>query len=109
MQTVSAVNQSSYTIRAVYSGDGSFQANQSPDFAQTVNKSPTTTVVTSSLNPSVLGQSVTFTANVSSTSGEPFTTNFGNDLQFFNNGVLIGQGNIDPSGQRTLTLNNLAP
>src|SRR5206468_9514887 len=45
-------------------GDTNFNTSTSPNYAQTVNKADTTTTVTSSANPSVFGQSVTFTASV---------------------------------------------
>jgi len=48
----------------------------------------TTTVLTSSLNPSFVGQSVTFTATISSTPTVPD----GTSVNFTNNGTLIGTG-----------------
>jgi hypothetical protein len=51
-------------INGVYSSDGDFLASTSANFTQNVNKASTTTVITSSVNPSVFGQSVTFTATV---------------------------------------------
>src|SRR5262249_24314576 len=58
-----------HTITAVYAGDTNFNGstgtlNTNP---QVVNQGGTTTAVTSSANPSVFGQSVTFTATVSAT------------------------------------------
>ena len=53
----------SATITAVYSGDLNFGGNTN-SVAQTVNKTSTTTGVTSSLNPSAAGNSVTFTATI---------------------------------------------
>ena len=52
------------TITAAYSGDASFDVS-SGSVVQTVNKTATTTVVVSNLNPSSVGQNVTFTATVS--------------------------------------------
>src|SRR5207249_428553 len=50
---------------ATHSGDGNFDlSSTSTSFIQTVNREPTTTTVSSSQNPSVFGQSVTFTATV---------------------------------------------
>jgi Bacterial Ig-like domain (group 3) len=51
-------------IKAVYSGDSKFAASTSKVVKQVVNKATTTTTLTSSLNPSNFGQSVTFTASV---------------------------------------------
>jgi hypothetical protein len=55
---------SSHSITAVYGGDTNFTTSTSSALTQTVNQDTTTTTVASSLNPSVYGQSVTFTATV---------------------------------------------
>jgi uncharacterized repeat protein (TIGR03803 family) len=51
-------------IKAVYSGDSTFATSMSKAASQVVNKATTTTALTSSLNPSKVGQSVTFAASV---------------------------------------------
>ena len=53
-----------HTISAVYGGDDNFETSSSTALTQTVNKTGTTTTLTSSANPSTFGQSVTFTAAV---------------------------------------------
>ena len=52
------------SITADYSGDANFLSSNSANFVQVVNQASSTTAVTSSVNPSVFGQSVTFTATV---------------------------------------------
>jgi len=52
------------SIVALYSGDPIYQPSRSVPLKQQVTKSPTTTTLTSSPNPSQEGQSVTFTATV---------------------------------------------
>jgi hypothetical protein len=52
-------------ITAVYSDDSSYAASWSPGLTQAVNKRTTTTTISSSLNPSTVGQAVTYTAAVS--------------------------------------------
>jgi hypothetical protein len=52
-------------VRAVYGGDSTLLGSTSKPVDQVVNKAATTTTLTSSLNPSNVGQSVTFTASVS--------------------------------------------
>jgi len=52
------------TITATYSGDSNFNPSTSSTLAEVVNPASTTTKLTSSLNPSVYGQTVTFTALV---------------------------------------------
>ena len=54
----------SHNITAVYSGDASNAASTSAIMTQVVTADPTTTVVTATVNPTVFGQSVTFTATV---------------------------------------------
>ena len=51
-------------ITAVYIGDSHFTTSTSAALSQSVNQAGTTSVVTSATNPSVFGQSVTFTATV---------------------------------------------
>jgi ELWxxDGT repeat protein len=69
--TTSSLSVGSHTITAFYGGDGTFTASTSAALAQTVNPAASTTVVTSPVNPSVLGQEVTFTVIV--TAGAPAT------------------------------------
>ncbi|MGX1853891.1 beta strand repeat-containing protein, partial [Streptomyces sp. NPDC055299] len=52
-----------YTVTATYSGDANFTGSSGSD-TQTVTAAPTTTTVSSSPDPSVVGESVTFTATV---------------------------------------------
>ena len=52
------------SITAVYSGDSDLAGSTSAAVTETVNKASSTVTLRSSLNPSVSGQSVTFTATV---------------------------------------------
>ena len=52
------------TVTAAYSGDGNFNPSTSSTLTEVVNPASTTTRLMSSLNPSVYGQTVTFTALV---------------------------------------------
>jgi hypothetical protein len=61
--TVSSLSTGPHTVTAVYSGDGSFFTSAG-SLAQTVNPDSTTTTLTSSVNPSFLGQAVTLSAAV---------------------------------------------
>src|SRR6267378_91562 len=56
-----------HSITGVYSGDVNFNPSTSAPLTQTVNMGNTTTALTSSVNPSVSGQSVTYTATVTAT------------------------------------------
>ena len=58
-----------HSITASYAGDTNNSAGTSPMVSQVVNLATSSIVVTSSLNPSNFGQSVTFTATVSAATG----------------------------------------
>src|ERR1700674_1075690 len=65
--TTSSPTVGTHTIKATYPGDAEFKPS-SGSVMQVVEKYPTTATLSSSLNPSKLGQAVTFTAHVTSTS-----------------------------------------
>jgi hypothetical protein len=62
--TTSTLKVGTTSVTAVYAGDSNFAASKSKAVSQVVNKATTTTTLTSSPNPSNVGQSVTFRANV---------------------------------------------
>jgi hypothetical protein len=67
---ISSLSVSTHTITALYSGDGNFLASSGDDSAapEVVNQASSATAVSSSANPAVWGQVVTFTATVSAVS-----------------------------------------
>jgi hypothetical protein len=93
-------------VEAIYQGvSGSFSASTSNVVAQVVTSVSTTTVLTSAPNPSILGQSVTFTATVAPTSGSSVptgTVNFYKCASATSCGApsLLGTGTLS-SGQAT--------
>ncbi len=83
-----------HEITAVYSGDPNFTGSTSPAFTQTVNPAATSTSLSSFVNPSVTGQSVTMTATVSVNSpgsGTPTGT-----VSFEDNGTVIAGCTAEP-------------
>src|SRR5262249_8940949 len=70
--------------------------------SQTVNRILTTTTLTSSANPSISGDPVTFTATVIAASG----TATGN-VSFKCGNTLLGTVALDPSGVATITVSSL--
>ena len=107
--TTSAFSVGNHTITANYAGDvaAGFDPSSGPlnSNPQTVFAAATTTSVTSSADPSVFGQPVTFTATVS-TAG--FGTPTGN-VQFLDNGNTIGGAvALNVSGQAQLTTSTLS-
>ncbi|AZH29610.1 Ig-like domain repeat protein [Paenibacillus sp. M-152] len=76
--SVSDLSIGTHQITAVYSGDGAFGTSASAPLGQVVTdavpKKSTTTTVTSTRNPSTVGQSVTIHATVTGPSGTPTGT-----------------------------------
>ena len=67
--TVTYTGTGSHSITAAYSGNGNFSGSTSTPLTQTVAKASTTTSLSSSVNPSTVGQQVTYTATVSPVPG----------------------------------------
>jgi large repetitive protein len=101
--TTSSLALGTFQITAVYGGDSNFTGSTSPALAQVVKKGSTTTMVTSSLNPSLGGQSVTFTATVSSSEGTPAD---GEIITFTNGSATLGTGVLS-SGSAAVTTTSL--
>ena len=81
--TTSSLPLGSHTISAAYSGDSAYPAiTGSLADGQTVNP-PRNSVLTSSADPSVYGQPVTFTATITPTDG-------GGSVTFYANGLGLG-------------------
>jgi N-acetylneuraminic acid mutarotase len=100
----SSLAVASHSITTVYGGDTNFTASTSSTLTQTVNKASTTTSVASSVNPSVFGQSVTFTATVAVVSpgaGAPFGA-----VTFTDGATTLGTGTLG-GGTATLTTSAL--
>src|SRR6202158_1428998 len=75
-----------HAITAIYGGDGNFSGNTSPALTQAVNAiSATTASLASSVNPSAPGQTVIFTATVTSAGGTPTGV-----VTFGDGGAVIG-------------------
>ena len=67
--TTSSLSAGTHNIKASYAGDVNYQASTSTNLSQVVLGNPTTTSLQSSSNPSIYGQSITFTAIVTPNSG----------------------------------------
>jgi len=109
--TTSALSVATHSITATYSGDGNFNAtgvggSTAPALSQVVNKADSLSTVTSSVNPSVFGQSVTFTATVTAVApgvGTPSGT-----VTFKDAATILGTGTLDGSGKATFTTSALS-
>lgn len=98
--TYSALTVGTAGIQATYSGDSNVAGSSSPVLFQVVTKASTTTAVASSLNPAFVGQTITFTATVTSqhqgmVSG---TVDFKSGTLSLGSAALVnGQASIDAS------------
>jgi hypothetical protein len=102
--TTSALATGSHSVTAAYGGDTTYNASGSTPLTQTVNQAASATALISSVNPSALTQSVTFTATVSSPGGTPSGT-----VTFKDGAVTLGSGTLDGSGNATFTTALLLP
>jgi uncharacterized repeat protein (TIGR03803 family) len=84
------LNAATYAITAEYEGDDANASSDSAVLNQVVNPAATTTVVTSSPNPSSQGQSVTFTATVTTSTG----VNSAGTVTFTAGGTTLGTATL---------------
>jgi hypothetical protein len=96
--TTSTLIVGSHTITVSYGGDSNNSPATSVPLTQIVNKTAPTVAVTSSLNPSVVNQPVTFTATAPATATGTIT--------FLDGATVLGTGTLN-NGQTTLTTSTL--
>ena len=84
----SSLSVAAHSITAEYGGDTDFNPSTSSVLSQTVNKDSSSVELSSSPNPSVFGQAVTFTATVSAVAPGSGTST--GTVQFMTNGVNFG-------------------
>jgi len=99
--STSSLAVGSHSITATYVGDANYQPSTSPAFNQGVTRDVTTTTLSSNPNPSAHGQSVTFTATVSSSGPTPAGL-----VTFMNGSSPIGKAVLS-GGVATFTTTNL--
>ncbi len=93
------LNAGSHSIKAVYSGDSTFSTVNSSVLTYVVNKASSTLTATSSLNPSIYGDSVIFTVQVSSAGAVPTGTVLVQD-----GSTTLGTPALDGTGSATITV-----
>jgi hypothetical protein len=104
--STSALLVGPHSITANYNGDTNYAGSTSSVLPQTVNSLiSTTTSLTSSLNPSVRGQQVTFTATVKPSSGAGTPTG---TVTFLDGSSTLGSSTLNASGVATLSVANLS-
>jgi MYXO-CTERM domain-containing protein len=95
-------NSGVHTIYAAYSGDSQYAPSTSPTYTVTILPDNTTTTLTSSNNPIVLNQPVTFTATVTA----PYATPIG-AVTFSLGGVILATVPVNAQGVATFTTSAL--
>ncbi len=103
--TIATLAASAHSVAVSYAGDSNFQASVSPSVTQTVNKSGSTTNLTSSPNPGSFGQTVTFTVTVNSGSGGGTPSG---SVTFSDGTAALGSAVLDKSGQATFSTGSLS-
>jgi hypothetical protein len=100
-----------HSLMACYGVSLNFRSSCSPVLTQVVTlpivPENTVSLLTSSANPSVVGQAVTFAA-VAETTGAIVQTPTGT-VQFFDGTALLGTSTLDATGRAVLTTSALAP
>jgi hypothetical protein len=94
--TTSSLSAKTHSIKATYVGDGTFRLGNGGK-QQAILKYPTTTTLSSSLNPSNYGQAATLTARVTWAGPAPTGT-----VTFKNGATSLGSGTLNSSGVATL-------
>jgi hypothetical protein len=103
--TVTSLPAGQFVLTAVYSGDAKYVEAFSASVVQTVNKSPAASTLVASPNPSIFGQSVTFTAVVTAAGGGSGTPS--GVVVFTDGGKSIGAANLDGTGKASLAVSSL--
>jgi uncharacterized protein (UPF0548 family) len=102
--TTATLSVGTHSIAAIYSGTVDFSGSTSSGLSQVVQTASTTTAISSSLNPSNDGQSVTFTAKLSwSAGGTPTGT-----VTFLDGTTTIGTSVVNGSGIATFSISTLS-
>jgi hypothetical protein len=100
--TTATLTAGNHTLSAAYSGDSNFQPHRGTSMNQSVNPATTTITLVSSANPSIPGESVTFSVNVvPEVSGTATGT-----VTFMNGTTLLGSATL-VSGVAKSTISNL--
>ena len=104
--TTSLLSVGSHSITAVYGGDNTFKTSTSAAFSQVVNQAATTSLLTSSANSSIIGQSVTFTGTI--TANAPGAGIPSGTVSFKEGTTVLGTGTLNASGVATFSTTTLS-
>jgi len=105
--SISSFTAGIHPVIAYYLGDTTFNPSHSdPPYEQVVVKKDTTTALTSDVNPSVFGQTVTFTATVLVVAPAPGTPT--GTVEFRQGTTVLGTGTLNASGVATFSTSALS-
>ena len=99
--TLSSLAVGGHSITATYSGDSTFSGSNA-SLSQAVNQASTTTTLSSSVNPSSFGQSVTLTAGVGTSASGSMT----GSVTFKDGSTVLGTVNLN-NGSASITVSSL--
>jgi len=97
-------NAGQHSVVLAYSGNAYYAGSTSITYTVTILPDDTTTVVSSTPNPSTFGQSVTFTA----TTTAPFATPTPGTVTFYDGSTVIGTGTVNAQGVATFSTARLS-
>jgi ELWxxDGT repeat protein len=102
----SNLSRGNHAITANYTGDGNFLASADANFGEAVLQDATTTTVTASANPAVVGTAITFTASVQpSVTGHVTPTG---TVTFKDFTTTLGTATLNSAGKATFSTSTLA-
>ena len=101
--SVSTLSIGTHILTAAYTGDGNNSPSVSPSITVAVQQGATTTSLTLSTTPSVLGENLTLTAAVSGT-----VAHSTGSFTFEDSGTIIGSATVGPNGTASLITHVLA-
>ncbi|MGA1999909.1 MAG: Ig-like domain-containing protein [Terriglobales bacterium] len=101
--STNALSAGAPSITAQYAADSAFLGSTSAALTQTVSKAATTASLVSAPNPSPVGQSVTFTATLTSSTGAIPT----GSVSFKQGGTVLGTGTLNATGTATFSTSTL--
>jgi sugar lactone lactonase YvrE len=101
--TTSSLALGTHTLTASYAGDANYGTTASNAITVVVQQGAATTSLQSSLNPQIVGQSVTLTATVTSVS-----PNVTGTISFTDGSASLGSAPVNAAGVATFTLSTLA-
>jgi len=101
--STSALGIGSHSLTVTYAGDADNAAAVSNTLVVVVQQAPTTTSLSSSINPQIVGQSVTLTATVTSVSA-----NLGGSVNFLDGTTPLGAATLGANGTASFSTSQLS-